>query len=264
MTLSDILTLSTAVVGIVFSYLLFVKSKRNKEPCWDVKSNNLIRNFSSNIPKLEILYGKEKVENLTVSRIIFWNNGAETLERSHIVIANPLRISVKQGVKILDAEVLVSNNPHSDFSLIKSNDELSARIELEYLDKNDGAVIQIIHTGVSSIDISIDGSIKGVKRIYIKRVIELNNSTTFSKLYLSSLVIFISVFISVLSILTELPKDSQLLLFPQSFSRADPTVNMYIAGIFTYVIFSGIFVIYWLIRTKIPKGLEIFKDELLI
>jgi hypothetical protein len=35
-------------------------------------------------------------------------------------------------------------------------------MNFEYLDKNDGAILQIVHTGKSSADIKIGGTIKGV------------------------------------------------------------------------------------------------------
>ena len=263
MTPSDILTISMTIVGIVVgiivSYGFFVISQKNKEPCWDVKSNNLIRNFGSTIPKLEILYGKEKVENLTVSRIIFWNNGAETLERNHIVLANPLRISVKQGVKILDAEVLVSNNPHSDFSLIKSNDELSARIEFEYLDKNDGAVIQIVHTGVSSIDIGINGSIKGVKIIHVKHIAKSGNSID-ATLIISRIGALISIISGSVAL--------SMSILPPSFVtviKLFPTYNFPIILMLTIAFFTvNYLTVNYLLRKRTPKGLESFWDELLI
>src|SRR3989442_976095 len=52
-----VISLFLAVVGIV----LTIRSRRVKQPCWDITSNNLISGFSSKLPSLEISYGQQKV-----------------------------------------------------------------------------------------------------------------------------------------------------------------------------------------------------------
>ena len=267
MTTSDILTILTAIVGILVSYYFFRQAQKEKRPCWAVKSNNLIRNFSSKISKLEVVYDQEKIENLTISRIIFWNNGAETIEKHHIVSADPLRVSGKSGIKILDAEILVQNNRYSNFSAIRSNDQLYAYIEFDYLDKENGAVVQIIHTGVSSEDIRIEGSIKGVKRIRKKRIrtvwFPLNTPKEFDRRFSPLVRRRISILISFLGAIVVLIGCVYAFLSPASKGLENAN-KLFMVGYFFFIFlfFAAQTIHLW--TTASPKGLELFEDELTV
>jgi hypothetical protein len=267
MTTSDILTIVTAIIGILVSYYFFRQAQKEKKPCWDVTSNNLIRNFSSKISKLEIVYAQEKIENLTISRIMFWNNGAETIEKHHIVSADPLRISSKSGIKILDAEILAQNNRYSNFSATRSNDQLYAYIEFDYLDKENGAVVQIIHTGVSSKDIRVEGSIKGVKRIRRKRIDTVWFSSTtptefdrrFSPLVRRRILILINSFVAIMVLIACVYLISSPL--PKGFENSSRRFMIANAS-FLFSVFTATTIRLW--TTASPKGLEIFEDELTV
>lgn len=78
--------------------------------------------------------------------------------------ANPLRIEGLNGSRILDAKVLARNNSSSQIDVLLEENGC-AYINFDYLDENQGAVIQIVHTGKSSRDIEIVGDIKGVKEL---------------------------------------------------------------------------------------------------
>ena len=72
---SLLISVILAVVGIV----LTVRSRRVKRLSWAIRSNNLISGFSTRFPSLEVSYARHKAENLTVSKILFWNDGTETI-----------------------------------------------------------------------------------------------------------------------------------------------------------------------------------------
>jgi hypothetical protein len=265
MTNSDIITILTAITGILVSYYFFRQAQKNKEPCWAVKSNNLIRDFGSNISKLEIVYDRQKIENLTISRVMFWNNGSETLERQHIVSANPLKILGINGAKIIDAEVLKQNNHHCNFSITKSNDQLCAYIDFDYLDKNHGAVLQIMHTGLSSRDITVEGSVKGVNKIYSKNIETVWLPLTpkkfdrkFSPLMRRRISIFLNFSLSAIV----------LAMGFTILSRSTPRTPDYEKTILVFqVIFMMTFLVARIVnvyKSTPPKGLEIFEDELTI
>jgi hypothetical protein len=109
-----------------------------------------------------VLYKNETVANLTVSKIAFWNEGKDTIDRTDIETVNHLRIECAENIKILDTKILVCNNYSSQFSVNLSDDQKYANIEFDYIDNKQGAVIQVVHTGRSSEDLRIAGNIKGV------------------------------------------------------------------------------------------------------
>ena len=72
------------IIGFVLAYVFYRRSRRSKEPCWSVRNNVLVEGYSSKIGKLDIRFKDEQVENLSIARIAFWNQGAETLDRHDI------------------------------------------------------------------------------------------------------------------------------------------------------------------------------------
>ena len=76
--------LFTFLAGILFSFILnyafYRLSIRTKQPSWAINSNNLISGFSAKLPDLDIKYLGKGIENLTISKVMFWNAGNQTIE----------------------------------------------------------------------------------------------------------------------------------------------------------------------------------------
>jgi hypothetical protein len=166
-SLGFILTVVGTMLSI-FGIVLAVKSIKKKVPVYHISSNNLISAFSPQYQGLKVSYKNEKTENLTVSKIVFFNQGAEMINRDDIETINHIRILAKDNVKILDATILLANNPSSQFRIYLNKEKNHVLLNFHYLSKNQGATIQVIHTGLSSHDIDIVGDIKDV--INIQRI----------------------------------------------------------------------------------------------
>jgi len=57
------------------------------------------------------------------------------------------------------------NNPSNDYKVSLDKASQYVYIDFDYLDKNQGAVIQAIHTGTESRNIVVTGDIKGVQKL---------------------------------------------------------------------------------------------------
>ena len=158
------------VIALAVAYVFYRKSRRSKEPCWSVRNNVLVEGYSSKIHELDIRFKSKQVENLSIARIAFWNQGAETIDRHDIETVNPLRIEANERIEILDVSVSLTNSSSSQFETKLASDRKSARLGFDYLDKRQGAIVQAIHTGIKESDIQIVGDIKGVKQLKKKRV----------------------------------------------------------------------------------------------
>jgi len=153
-----------ALLSFILMIIFYHRSKRIKRPFYSIKHMNIIRDFRSRIDSLEISIGGESVENLTVTQVAFWNGGKETIRKNDITSAEPLEISVKEPFKILEAKILVVNNPANEISIRRIKSESGKhfiQLNFEYLDMDEGCVVQIIHDGYSSKDILVSGTIIG-------------------------------------------------------------------------------------------------------
>jgi hypothetical protein len=172
---SPFMTIATfvlAIFSIVLAVFFYIRSRRNKEPVYTKKSFNIIQDFSSKLTDLAIIYKNESVTNLTITKIAFWNSGRETINMVDVAEADPLRISITNNSKILSAEVIYSGNPANKFRISEIKDN-SVKLLFDYIDRNEGGIIQIIHTGKSSEDIDVKGIIKGAGKCVLRDLLPI-------------------------------------------------------------------------------------------
>lgn len=168
-TLGTILGVLGIVIGIVTGYIFYVKGKRIKEASWSIDGSNLIKGYSSLFEDLEIKYKGTNIENLTVSRLVFWNNGNEVIDSTDIQTAIPVSIRVFDQVEILDVKVLKESNPANCLTVSLLENKKAALLFFDYLNPNQGALIQVIHTGTNPYQLFIYGQIKGISEIQYKK-----------------------------------------------------------------------------------------------
>jgi len=261
--LSFIVTLFSHFLAIFF----YLKGKLSKMPCYTKRSINIFRNFVSRIEHLKIIYINQPIENLTITKILFWNRGCETINRQDIPQLDPLTIRVKNGLEILDAKITYVKNPANQFSLIFSDDNSWINLEFDYVDKDEGAIVQVMHTGTSESDVQISGTIKGVGKLKHKPWQDINfipllplklpldhlikvDIPIKTRRYIVAVIFFI--FPLIISTILFLPPPGRVGEF----------------SFFTKLLISMAFIIlYWLmgfhtLRRTIPKGFSKFEEEL--
>jgi hypothetical protein len=149
------------LIGLASGYIFYRKSLRIKLPMYLMRTENLIRDNVSSMSGLKITYNDHGIANLSITSILFWNNGSETIDEQDRVRSNPLRVSTNEGVQILDAKIAISNNQANRLSVNVDEQGNHAYLFFDYLDKAQGGIIQVTHTGLSSDDLSLHGDIKG-------------------------------------------------------------------------------------------------------
>jgi len=239
-----------AIASVVLAFYFYFKSKKVKLPCYAVRSINIVRDLVNKIESLEMLYGGQPIKNLTVSKIAFWNAGNDTINNQDIPIAEPLTIHIKKEYQILDAKILFTKNPANQLTISLSSDKIFVNLKFDYIDKEEGGVIQIIHTGKSNEDIEIHGLIKGVGKINKKSI---NNILFFpskppsakmrrSMRYFMALTLFGTPFL----IISEIFKGK---------------TDLFSSGLLV-ILYWGLG--YFIFKRRLPKGFDIFEDDEII
>ncbi len=102
------------------------------------------------------------IPNLTVTKVLFWNAGRETIRKQDVVKTDPVVIACnKPGCEILQADIIQANEPANKFEEKVSQDRQQVTVTFDYVDHGQGAVIQVCHTGTSDKDIEVRGKIMG-------------------------------------------------------------------------------------------------------
>ena len=148
-----------AVLSFFYAIYCQHKNKEKKEFSYLKQSNNLIRKKKSKFEKLSVSYDGQKIEDLCITKFTIWNSGNKTLNDVDIVKNKELTIATCDDDKILDVELIICSEETNEFRIVKI-DERTVKIMFDYVDKKDGVVIQIIHTGTSD-SINIKCKIKG-------------------------------------------------------------------------------------------------------
>jgi hypothetical protein len=171
-TILGIIGVGIGIIGIITGFVFYKKSEKHKSPVYFMKSNNLIQDNRYKLNGLDISYKGQKITNLTITEIAFWNQGREVIERDDIVKSELLRIETLEGIEILDAQIIRFNNSTSGVTIEQKNPQ-RVNLSFDYLEKDNGVTVQIIHTGKETGNIFINGKIKGaeIREHSIKRPI---------------------------------------------------------------------------------------------
>jgi hypothetical protein len=234
--ISDGLSLAFGILGVLLGIFFYIRSKREKLPCYSIYSRNIIREYVSSIENLEIKYSGQKIKNLTISRIVFWNKGKEVINWNDNVESAPLSIRVRDGYEILGSEIIVSNESTNMFSFVKATDKTAINVKFDYISKDNGFIAIVYHTGKYDDDIEICGKIKGAYKIGRIDVDTLNGriDNFFNLVYG---IIFSAICIPLYFIIKAIFNYLSIFIHFTSLASNEVTANIIGAEIFTIFLF---------------------------
>lgn len=162
----SILLLILAILALVLMVLFYFRSLRVRRPFFDIRSSNVFQDLlekheSLQDEPLRVLYASHPIRNLTSTKFAFWNGGRETIRREDVAEAAPLLVRMRDGCRILKAHIISVNNEANRFSVEVSPDWTELKIRFDFLDKNDGFVLQMLHSGKSGRDMTFEGMVIG-------------------------------------------------------------------------------------------------------
>lgn len=161
MDLSLVQTVLTIIFGIVavLSIIIAVRLARRKRPVWAYVTTKVIGLGSDAPPELQLVFNGKPVPEVYRTLIIFFNKGNETIRKDDVTDA--IQMHIKGAELLRNAYPMIMSNMQTRLEIVpRSNDTFE--IDFYYLDRNDGAVIEAIHTKLD--DITCEGNIMGAGR----------------------------------------------------------------------------------------------------
>jgi hypothetical protein len=149
-------TVLAAVFGAfaIFAYFRPRKTKRIRYVTHTVK---LVEGLEAKVDDLKVLYKGSPVSTISVSTLVLWNSGTETI-RDEDVTDDRLRVEVDEGVDLLSLKT--TRQSHATNMFQTSGNE----VEFDYVDPGEGAVLQLIHTGTRGSETHLRGRLQGAGR----------------------------------------------------------------------------------------------------
>ena len=155
----------TAIVSIIITSIF----QKSIKPIYTSFSSKILNESEiAKQNKIKILYNNNEVKSLTITKLVFWNSGKQTIDyKVHIAEKDPFRIELHEEGEILDYELLYQKEANDISPLLSDNKIIN--IPFNYFSHNEGFVIKIYHTGKNGKQIRMCGSLKEDAKI--KRVI---------------------------------------------------------------------------------------------
>lgn len=148
------------IASLFLAVWALIKGKRKMEFSYYRTGKNIVKGGRSLISDLRLLYKEKVIDDLSITRFAIWNSGSEVLKHSDIVETNALQIIAdNDSVKILDAIIIKQSDTSNRFLVEEKNDKV-VKFSFNYANKQDGIVVQIIHTGEAS-SLKLGCKIKG-------------------------------------------------------------------------------------------------------
>ncbi|MBA7685838.1 hypothetical protein ES703_94266 [subsurface metagenome] len=158
------------LIGIVLAVIFFsttviltLKYRRVKKLVWSYTTKKVIGLGSDTPPELQLIFGEQRVSDVYRTTMIVFNAGNDSLRKDDVTKDVTVHF---RGAKILRPPTnIVKSKEAIQFTVIavNDNDGFSVKFDFLYLDHNDGAVVEILHT--KSEVLSCSGNIIGVKQI---------------------------------------------------------------------------------------------------
>lgn len=171
-----VLSLCT-VISVLFAIWVYFKGKKRIEISYYTTTTEIVRDGKYITPNLRVSYRDETINNLTATRYAIWNSGTEVINHSDVVSLVPLQIvSEDNNVNILDAIIIKQSEETNMFNIAEKAHQY-VRFDFDYVDKQDGIVVQVLHTGTAA-SLKLDCKIKGGEK---PKNVNANYTESFSK-----------------------------------------------------------------------------------
>lgn len=157
-------TIASIFIPILVSIIIQIKNTKRKQPTYRTKNINLIKDSINKIEKVDILYNRKKINNLSVSKIVIWNSGKDTILRADVATTNKFRIEIDKDYKILEYELLYQEQSANNFKLERLDDN-TLEIDFEFFEHKEGIIVQIYHTATTDDVLKVEGKFIDVKKI---------------------------------------------------------------------------------------------------
>ena len=157
-------------ISIFAAYYFYKRSTRKKEVLYTKVNVKISQNYNKEISDSVSKHKDKSVDNIIVTRYLLWNNSSQAIRQNDIAPRDPLQFSVTSGYEILDAKIIYPKNSLNGFMLsdLKKAKNI-IKLSFDFINENEGAIIQIIHTGQTK-NIRFSGTIIDFKkRVFIEK-----------------------------------------------------------------------------------------------
>lgn len=155
----------SSIIGIGLAFYFYTQTIEKREPFFisdPVRTSLIEANRVKGAPfKIFRLDGSEIKKDVSSATVYFWNQGKKTIWRNNVL--DSLVVALPGNCEILEFKIVGQSREICEFELSRI-DSQHIKIDFKLAEELDGIMAQITYVGESSVPISINGSIEGVKQ----------------------------------------------------------------------------------------------------
>lgn len=150
------------ILSIIATAFFAHRYSEKKSPKFMYKTLRKIQRSSDAPDDIEVYYKGHKVDGVQSTIIWFWNDGRKPIVRDDIPAIQPIKIEFNDSgeLEILNVQILKQSRGVISCQATKVSNKV-VQIGFEFLDHNDGFSLEILHTGKSSTDVVMSGTVLG-------------------------------------------------------------------------------------------------------
>jgi len=154
------------ILSILATIYFALKYAERKEPRFYSLNESKIAISKDTPADIQIMYKGQKVMRVSSTLIWFWNAGKRPINKEDIPAGQPLLVNLSEperNIEILDVAIRKTSREAINFRVTKC-DTSTVELNFDFLDHNDGAAIEIQHTGTLEATVTISGIILGASK----------------------------------------------------------------------------------------------------
>lgn len=132
------------VLGVLIGVVGVVRSRKERRPCWAFETHSVIGKGAELEGDVQILFQEHPVSQVSVTRVVLWNRGRQSIRKTDLV--GEVTAGFPQGVEIL-REPRVVKSSREEIGFLAKRKDRCVTLTFEFLDHEDGAMVEVVHTG---------------------------------------------------------------------------------------------------------------------
>ncbi|MBT2789183.1 hypothetical protein [Paraburkholderia strydomiana] len=153
------------ILGVVAAVITYFLTRQRSRFAYRTSGERLLGLTTEGLPPdITVQYRGQEIPRLTRTLVVFWNDGEKSVSGEDVVGSDPLRLRFADDARVLAATVLKQAR---NVCQVQARHNLAEPTDVEitfaFLDKNDGAVVEVLHTGKER-EAAFLGTIKGLPK----------------------------------------------------------------------------------------------------